>query len=32
VVREALWRITAWAVRDRVRSRDTPRTHETPPS
>ncbi len=30
VVREALWRITVWAVRDRLRS--TPRTHETPPS
>ncbi|HEY2225858.1 polyprenol monophosphomannose synthase [Actinomycetospora sp.] len=26
VVREALWRITSWAIRDRLR------THETPPS
>ena len=32
VVREALWRITAWAVRDRLRSHEASRTHETPPS
>ncbi|MDT7744990.1 MAG: dolichol-phosphate mannosyltransferase [Actinomycetota bacterium] len=35
VVREALWRITAWAVRDRLvaaRPRPPVRTHETPPS
>ena len=31
VVREALWRITAWAVRDRLHH-GAPRTHETPPS
>lgn len=31
VVREALWRITAWAVRDRLaRRRDRPRTHDDP--
>jgi dolichol-phosphate mannosyltransferase len=35
VVREALWRITSWAIRDRVlAARRAPviRTHETPPS
>jgi dolichol-phosphate mannosyltransferase len=31
VVREALWRITSWAIRDRVGGRGA-RTHETPPS
>jgi dolichol-phosphate mannosyltransferase len=31
VVREALWRITSWAIRDRVGARGA-RTHETPPS